>query len=141
MKYAFILKVSDRYPVKRLCKTLNVSRSGYDAWVVRAPSIRSIENERLLNLIRQSYEASGRTYGAPRILCDLRELGERCGKNRIAHLMKRYKIRAQRGYKKPGYKYTKPALAVPNRLNQEFDIKKPNLVWATDITYIRIYQG
>jgi len=61
VRYAFILEHQDRYAVQAMC--------------------------RLLGLIRESHEASGRTYGAPRILCDLREVGECVGKNRIAKLM------------------------------------------------------
>lgn len=141
MKYAFILDACDQYPVKRMCRILKVSRSGYYGWLIRPPSQRSIDNARLLGLIRESHEASGYTYGAPRVLCDLREVGERCGKNRVANLMQRHKIRAQRGYKKPGYKYTKPAVAAPNRLAQQFTVGTPDSVWATDITYIRTYQG
>ena len=118
-----------------------MSSSGYYDWLVRAPSTRDRENARLLKLIRQSYEASGRSYGSPRILCDLREAGERCGKHRVARLMKQHKIRAQRGYKKPGYRYTKPAMAAPNRLQQQFTIDRPDVAWVTDITYIRTYQG
>ncbi|OOZ37985.1 transposase [Solemya pervernicosa gill symbiont] len=83
MKYAYILQNLERYPVQRLCRVLGVSRSGYYAWLVRPPSQRSLEDERLLGLIREPHEASGRTYGSPRVLCDLRELGEHVGKNRI----------------------------------------------------------
>jgi len=136
-----MLGVRNQFAIKVLCRVLRVSRSGYYAWLSRPPSQRAIENARLLTLIRESYEASGRTYGAPRVLCDLREVGERCGKNRVARLMKRHKIRAQRGYKKPGYKYTKPAVAAPNRLEQQFTIEKPDTAWVTDITYIRTYEG
>lgn len=98
-----------------MCRLLGVSRCGYYAWVTRPPSQRSRDDDRLLGLIRESHEASGRTSGAPRILCDLREVGGCVGKNRIAKLMKRHKIRAQRGYKQPGVRYTKPAVAAPNR--------------------------
>ena len=86
-------------------------------------------------------EAYRRTYGAPRILCDLREVGECVGKNRIAKLMTRHKIRAQHGYKQPGRRYTKPAVAAPNRLQQQFTITRPDYAWATDITYLRTYEG
>lgn len=113
----------------------------YYAWVKRPPSQRARDDDRLLGLIRESHEASGRTYGAPRILCDLREVGECVGKNRIAKLMRRHKILAQRGYKPPGVRYTKPAVAAPNRLEQQFAIDRPDHVWATDITYIRTYEG
>lgn len=141
MKYAFILEHQDRYAVQPLCRLVGVARSGYYAWVKRSPSQRSQDDARLLGLIRESHEASGRIYGAPRILCDLREVGERVGKNRIAKLMKRHKIRAQRGYKQPGVRYTKPAVVAPNRLQQQFTIDQPNRAWGTDITYIRTYEG
>ncbi len=55
--------------------------------------------------------------------------------------MKRHKLSAQRGYKAPRHKYSKPAIAAPNRLNQRFTVDKPDKVWVTDITYIRTYQG
>jgi len=118
-----------------------MSRSGYYAWLIRPPSQHAMDDARLLKLIKESYEASGRIYGSPRILCDLRGVGERCGKNRVAKLMNRHKIHAQRGYKKPGHKYYKPAIAAPNRLEQQFTANKPDKVWVTDITYIRTYQG
>ena len=120
---------------------MNVSCSGYYAWLIRPPSQRAIDERRLLKLNEQSYEASGRIYGSPRVLCDLREVGERCSENRIARIMRKYKISAQRGYKKPGYKYTKPAVAAPNRLKQQFSIEKQDNAWVTDITYIRTYEG
>jgi putative transposase len=94
-----------------------------------------------LGLIRESHEASGHIYGAPRILCDLREVGECVGKNRIAKIMKRHKIRAQRGYKQPGVRYTKPAVTAPNRLQRQFSRDRPDQAWVTDITYIRTYEG
>lgn len=141
MKYAFILGISHQYSIKRLCFMLKVSRSGYYAWLVRPPSQHAIDDARLLTMIRQSYEASGRTYGSPRVLCDLREVGEGCGKNRVARLMQRHKIRAQRGYKTPGHKYTKPSMMAPNRLEQQFSVEKPDAAWVTDITYLRTYQG
>ena len=59
-----------------MCRLLGVSRSGDDAPVERPPSQRSRDDDRLLGLIRESHEASGRTYGVPRIICDLREVGE-----------------------------------------------------------------
>ena len=77
-----------------MCRLLRVARCGYYAWLERPPSQRSQDDDRLLGLIRESYEASGRTYGSPRILCDLREVGECVGKNRIVKIMKRHKIRA-----------------------------------------------
>ena len=61
----------------------------------RPPSRRVREDERLLGLIRTSFEASDRTYGSPRVWRDLRDWGERCGKNRVARLMRRCDLRAR----------------------------------------------
>lgn len=130
-----------RYAVQPLCRLLGVSRSGYYAWLERPPSQRFRDDDRLLRLIRASHEASGHTYGAPRILCDLREVGECVGRNWIAKIMKRHKIRAQRGYKKPGLRYTKPTVAAPNRLARQFSRDRPDHAWVTDITSIRTDEG
>lgn len=100
-----------------------------------------MEDRRFLILIKQSYTASGRTYGSRRVWCDLREVGEKIGCNRVARIMKVNKIKAERGYKKPGYKYYKPAVAAPNILQQQFTFDSPDQAWVTDITYIRTYEG
>ena len=141
MRYACILQHQGRYAVQPLCRLLGVSRSGYYAWLERPPSQRFRDDDRLLRLIRASHEASGHTYGAPRILCDLREVGECVGRNWIAKIMKRHKIRAQRGYKKPGLRYTKPTVAAPNRLARQFSRDRPDHAWVTDITSIRTDEG
>ena len=120
---------------------LRVSRSGFYAWTHRPPSLRALENERLWELIRASYEASGGIYGSPRIYADLREAGERCGRHRIARIMREHKIRAIRGYKMPRSRYGRPSQLAPNRLEQQFTVAGPNQVWVTDITYIRTWQG
>ena len=129
------------YPIVRMCRLFDVSTSGYYDWLVRSPSKWAQENKRLLGLIRESYEASGRIYGSPRIWCDLREVGERISKNRVARLMKSNNIRAQRGYKRPGHRYTKPAQAAPNLLQRQFTMDRPDMAWVTDITYIRTQEG
>ena len=135
MRYAFILQNRARYRLRRMCRMLNVSSSGYYAWLIRPASRRSIEDQRLLKLIQDSHEASGKIYGSPRIWFDLLELGERVGRNRVARIMRVNKIRAQRGYKRPGYRYHKPAVGAPNRLQQQFTIDHPDTAWVTDITY------
>jgi putative transposase len=94
-----------------------------------------------LALIRDSYTASGGVYGSRRVLGDLREIGEQCGKHRVARLMRENKIKAQRGYKAPRSIAGRPSLIAPNRLNREFTVEQPDKVWVTDITYIRTWQG
>lgn len=120
---------------------LGVARSGYYAWEKRPLSNRAIEDQRLLVLIRESYLASGGVYGSPRILCDLRELGETCGKHRVARIMREHKLRALSGYRRPGYHGGRLAQASPNLLKRQFAVQRKDAAWVTDITYVRTWQG
>lgn len=70
------------------------------------------------------------------------DLNETCSENRSYRLMHTEGIDSQAGYKKHRYiKGGEPASVVPNHLQQQFDVKTPNITWVTDITYIRTYEG
>jgi putative transposase len=124
-----------------LCQVLGVARSGFYQWIHEPLSPRAIENERLLELIRASYVASGRIYGSPRIFLDLREAGEFIGHNRVARIMRSNGIRALRGYKAPRYFTGVPSVTSPNLLKRQFTFERPDAAWVTDITYIRTWEG
>jgi putative transposase len=124
-----------------MCRVLRMHRSGFYAWRKTPQSQRAQEDERIMKKIRTSYQASDGVYGSPRVHRDLREDGERCGEHRVARLMRINSLRAIRGYKKPRYRVGKPALVAPNRLEQNFSADAPDRVWATDITYIRTFEG
>ncbi|MFH1311804.1 MAG: IS3 family transposase [Candidatus Eisenbacteria bacterium] len=141
VKYAFIRRHRHEHRVVVMCRVLRVHRSGYYAWLRQPLSDRAVENRRLLALIRTSYEASGCSYGSPRVFLDLREEGESCGLNRVARLMRRYRIKAVRSYRRPRYVAGKPSVVAPDRLEREFTVPEPNRAWVTDITYIRTWQG
>jgi putative transposase len=129
------------FDIAAMCRVLNVARSGFYAWREAPLSARAIEDQRLLGLIRASHEASHRVYGSPRIFLDLREIGERCGKHRVARIMRVYKIRAVRGYKTPQHIVGRPSVIAPNTLQREFTVDRPDKAWVTDITYVRTWQG
>ncbi len=124
-----------------MCRVLKASRTGLYEWLHQPESNRAIANRRLLELIRDSYVASGGVYGAPRVYGDLRQAGETCGRNRVARIMRANKITAVRGYKSPPRIAGRPSILAPNRVNREFKVAKPDTVWVTDITYIRTWQG
>lgn len=124
-----------------LCDLIGVSRSGFYRWLRHPISPREKENRRLLVLIRDSYEASGRVYGSPRILLDLRELGDVVNKKRVARIMRENNIRAIYGYKIPRKIYGRPSIISANRLQRQFTVDQPDSAWVTDITYIRTWQG
>ncbi|MFZ0467878.1 MAG: IS3 family transposase [Thiogranum sp.] len=141
VKHRFINDHRHEHGVATMCRVLRVSRSGFYQWLHKPLSDRAIEDRRLLALIRASYAASGGVYGAPRVFQDLREAGEGCGKNRVARIMRRHKIKALRGYKAPWAIAGRPSIIAPNKLQREFTVEQPDSVWVTDITYIRTWQG
>ena len=80
-----------------MCRVLKIARAGYYAWLHEPESSRTIEDKRLLQLIRSSYDASYGIYGYRRITLDLKELGDGCGPNRVLKIMKNNGITAVRG--------------------------------------------
>src|SRR5580765_4472235 len=82
--YQFIESHQSQYAVKTMCRLLDITRSGYYAWLKEPVSNRAQEDARLLRLIRASFVASRGIYGAPRVFLDLREAGETCSKHRMA---------------------------------------------------------
>ena len=67
---------------------MQVSKSGYYAWLKRPESKRNKENKQLVEQIRDIYQKSRQTYGSPRIYAELKQLGVICSRNRIARLMR-----------------------------------------------------
>ena len=141
MKYRFIIEHRHEFRIMTMCRVLKVCRSGFYQWLHKPLSDRAIEDQRLLVLVRASYAASSGVYGAPRIFLDLREIGETCGRHRVARIMRENKIKALRGYKAPRRIVGRPSIIAPNRLQREFTVARPDCVWVRDITYIRTWQG
>ena len=95
MKFRFISAHRETFKVGRMCTLLKVSRSGYYAWLKRPESRRSRENRALKDKIRVFYAASHGIYGSPKIYKDLIDDGVRCGKNRVARIMRDADIRSR----------------------------------------------
>lgn len=139
--YKFIEAHREQHGVEVMCRVLGVARSGYYAWLREPVSKRGQEDARLLRLIRASFNASHGIYGAPRVFLDLREAGETCSKHRVARLMRENGLRALHGYRTRRVSIGKPSVLIPNVLQRQFTVSRPNKAWVTDITYIRTWQG
>jgi transposase InsO family protein len=131
------------FPLARLCQTLEVSRSGYYAWQTRKPSRRQVANEKLLPLIVQAHEQSRRTYGSPRVTCQLQRQKHRCGRHRVARLMRSAGVRGlQKRSFRPRTTDSHHGLPIaPNRLKQAPKPAAPDRAWVADMTYIATAQG
>ena len=88
MRFAFITKHRHIWPVSWLCEVLEVSRSGFHAWLNRPLSDRAILDAKLVTAIDTSFKASDRTYGARRVWRDVLEEGLACGLHRVERLMR-----------------------------------------------------
>jgi len=143
MRYQFIREHREEFSVKRMCRVLEVTRSGYYGWQPEQVGPRALENQVLVEQIRVEYKRSRQTYGSPRIWASLRGQGSACGRHRVARLMRTAGIRAHKRHKRflvttqrqPG------VIPAPNRLNQNFSATLANTKWVGDITYIDTAQG
>lgn len=142
MRFQFIENHRDEFPVKLMCKVLEVSTSGYYAWRGRPPSKREMANRELTAKIEEQFEKSGDTYGSPRIYQVLRKLGLMCSENRVARLMRAAGLKAKqtRRYKSTTRR-NKADRAAPNILKRDFSADAPNRKWVADITYIATQEG
>jgi putative transposase len=138
MKYRMIERCRDAFPIRMMCRCLNVSPSGYYDWRDRPLSPRAMDNQRLLDRIKVHHANSDGVLGSPRIWEDLRYEGEICGKNRVARLMRENGLQGipqKRRWRKK--KPSQRPAGIDNHLARDFSADEPNTKWVTDITYVR----
>ena len=141
MRFAFIAKHRSIWPVAWLCEALDVSRSGFFAWLNRSPSARSRYDEKLLAVIDRSFRSSDRTYGARRVWHDVLAEGFTCGLHRVERLMQQQGMRARprrRGLPKD---HGERSIIAGNILDRAFTADRPNQKWVADFTYIWTAEG
>ena len=125
-----------------MCRILKVSRSGYYSWRRRPESRRARENRRLEAAIKEIYGKSKGRYGSPKITAELRGLGWRVGKNRVAVRMREAGLRSVVRRKfRPTTDSRHEYPVAPNLLDRNFTASRPNQAWVSDITYIRTISG
>ena len=142
MKYTWIDRHSDLFPVAKMCRLFGVSRSGFMQWRTRPPSGRALANVALDAKVASIHAISGQSYGRPRIVRHLQDQGIVVGPERVRRSLVRQQLRPV--YKRP-YRVTtdsdhaKPV--APNILERQFDGWQPNQAWVADITYIHTTEG
>lgn len=130
------------FPLRLMCRLLQVAPSGYYARQRRPQSRRAQEGQRLTAAIRAIYSDSDGVYGSPKVWQVLRQQGEGCGKHRVARLMRREGlcgIPSTKRWKRRG-SGERPA-GISNQLARDFEAIAPNTKWVTDITYIPTAEG
>lgn len=142
MRFGFIQKHKQEFPVEKMCRVMKVSSSGYYKWLHKAPSQREQYNTVLVREIHRVYNTSKRRYGSPRIAKELKMQGYKASQPLIAKLMrkerlqsiikKKYRLTTDSSHKYP---------VVENKLMRAFTVEKYNSVWVSDLTYVHTDQG
>lgn len=130
------------YPVHTMCRLLDVSASGYYAWLKRAPSKHSLDDAQLLEQIRQIHAASKGTYGSPRIRAALAAQGVRVSRKHVARLMREAGLRGvSRRHWICTTQRDERARPAPDLVQRHFQADQPNRLWVADATYIPTLAG
>ena len=141
MRFAFIARHRHIWPVSWVCEALEVSRSGFHAWLSRPLSAHALVDERLSAEIAESFQRSDRTYGARRVWHDVLAEGLNCGLHRVERLMRPNGQRA--GPRRRGLPEDAGARSViaDNILDRDFQADRPNQKWLADFTCIWTAEG
>ncbi len=129
--------------MRTLCRALGVARSAYYATQQKATRPRAVANARLGAKAHELFEASGHTYGSPRLTVALRRAGQPCGRHRVARLMRRAGLRARqkRRFRPRTTDSHHLCPVAPNHLAERPPPMRPGEVWQADITYIATREG
>jgi transposase InsO family protein len=138
--------VREQIAVKLCCHVLELSRSGYYSWKARVESERKKRNDELTAQVLAIHRESRGTYGLPRIMSSLKDLGKGCGKSRLSNIMKIAQIsgliKKKFKIKTTDSNHDGPIAPRVFQIEEPHTYPiRPNQVWASDITYIPTREG
>jgi transposase InsO family protein len=137
-RFRFISEHRAVYGVKRLCRVLQVARSGYYAWLAGAAG-RAARDGRLVEQIRQVHTDTYGTYGSPRVTVELRAMGIVVNHKRVERLMREHGLVGRHLRRHHHTTRRDPAApAAPDLLGRDFTAERPDSRWVGDITYLRV---
>jgi putative transposase len=142
LSFRFIADHCGAWPAAWACDALEVSESGYYAWVSRLPSEADQRRDQLVAAMEVIHAEVKKRYGSPRMTAELNARGHACTVNTVAALMKTHGIRAKTV--RPFVRTTDSRHSLPvagNVLDRQFQPARPNTAWSADITYIPTADG
>jgi putative transposase len=142
VRFAHILAEKANFEIAAMCRLFEVSRQGYYAYAKRPPSARVESDASLCDAVREAFEASGQTYGSPRVLEELKRRGISASKRRVERVMRSLGLTppVPRRHRQTTVRDQKHPVA-PNELARDFKATRPNERWVTDITYVWTDEG
>jgi putative transposase len=140
---AFIDGHRDRFGVEPICRVLGVSASAYYHRARGERCAREIEDQRLLGIIRETYQANYEAYGYRRTWKALLRAGEQVPRCRVQRLMRAHGIQGAKRRGKP-WRTTiadPQAHRRPDLVKRDFSASEPNRLWVGDLSYLRCWDG
>ena len=142
MRYQAVERLKGEYPVRRLCRTLGASPSGYYGWQRREERDRVREDRRLKQKILAIHAKRRGRYGTPRVERALRRQGVGTSRRRVGRLRRELGLEAKAAKKfKATTDSVHPHPVAPNRLERRFDAPAADRIWVGDITYLWTREG
>ena len=122
-----------------MCKTLSVSRAAYYKWLNREIPEEELENQKIVELIREYDDRFGHILGYRRMTLYINHFnGTDYKVKRIHRIMKTLGIHAIIRQKRKQYTYVTPEAIAENKLKRDFHADKPNEKWTTDVTEFKV---
>lgn len=143
-RFRFISAHRATWSVKRLCRVLAVSRSGFYRWAASEPArqAHAVAEDALAEQISRVHTDSGGTYGSPRVTVELRHQGVRVNRKRVERIMRQRDVVGRHLRRRKRTTIPDPAAAsVPDLLGRDFTATAPDQRWCGDITYLRVGTG
>ncbi|UOE94815.1 IS3 family transposase [Alkalihalobacillus sp. LMS39] len=144
MRFRFIENHRSEFSVKKMCRVLEVSRSGYLKWRNHKPSKQEERKKAIQEKILFYYYDHHKIYGSTKITKKLqKDDGYRISERTVSNYMRELELRScvSKKYKVSTTDSNHLFPIAPNKLNQQFTVSDPNKVWVTDITYIPCREG
>jgi transposase InsO family protein len=142
VKYAFIKDNQHFFSITTMCRVLSVKPSSYYDWINRDISEQQIHRNQSELLVRAAHSETKARYGADRLHAKLIEQGHDISLYMVRRIKEEHGIKCRRHKR---FKVTTDSdhnkLVYLNILNQQFDAKRPNESWVSDITYIWTNEG
>ncbi|WP_201502763.1 IS3 family transposase [Psychrobacter cibarius] len=142
VRYAFIKDNQHFFSITTMCRVLSVKPSSYYDWLSRDISDQQIHRNQSELLVRAAHRETRERYGVERLHAKLIEQGHDISLYMVRRIKEEHGIKCRRHKR---FKVTTDSnhnkMVYPNVLDQQFDAKRPNESWVSDITYIWTNEG